>query len=280
MDIPLTTLDAVKAQIKATNVDEADDALLMEHIATATDFITAFCQRWFIPVLDTRVYDVPESGDALDLRADLLSLTTLTNGDGSVVTTGQYRLYSPNLYPKWRIELLATAGVQWVYSTDPTDAIQVAGIWGYHEQWPNAWINTLETVPTGGMTSTAASFIASDADGKDARYLKRFEVGKLLKIDDEYLLVVDADDVTNVVKVLRGQSGTTAAIHTQTTPIYAYVPMRLVEKTARDLAIWLHRNRAVAGDELTLAAGGVRVIRNKALQDILDALAGVQRVRV
>lgn len=279
MDIPLTTLDAVKAQMKATTTDAPDDSLIMELIMAATDFIHAFCHRQFLPRVATRVFDVPASGLVLDLHDDLLTLDTLTNGDGTVITSG-YRLQSPNLYPKWRIELLATAGTVWTYTSAPQEAISVAGIWGYHEAWPHAWIDTLETVPVGGLTSGASSFTALDADGKDARYQTRFEVGKLLKIESEYLRIVAVNTTTNVVTVLRGQAGTTAAAHAQSTAIYAYAPMRVIEKTARDLAIWMHRNRAVAGDELTLAAGGVKVTRNKALKDIIGTLAGFQEVRV
>ena len=48
-DAYLTTLDAVKLQLKLSGVNTIDDALVETHIASATDLITGFCNRSFVP---------------------------------------------------------------------------------------------------------------------------------------------------------------------------------------------------------------------------------------
>ncbi len=63
----------------------------------------------------------------LHLDMSLLSLTTLTNGDGSALPTGSYRLYPRNTPQKWFIGLLS--GYGWGMETD--GEIIVTGKFGH-----------------------------------------------------------------------------------------------------------------------------------------------------
>jgi hypothetical protein len=281
-DVYLTTLDTVKKRLKLSNVDVNDDELVESHIATATDLIAGFCARSFVPYRDTKTFDA--RGDHIDglimlLREDLLAVETLTNGDGTAVTSSQYAL--PRGYPKWKIELLSSSGLTWLYTTDWQNAISIDGVWGYHEDYSRAWVNTNDTVKdSGGIDASAQSVTVADANGKDARYHTRFAVGQLLRIEDEFLKVVAIDTGTNVLTVLRGINGTTAAAHDEDTSIESYAPMRNIEQACLSLATWLYRYAPTAGAPLQVLIDGTKQIQSNMPRFIQDALQPYQGVRV
>jgi hypothetical protein len=97
-----TTWAAVKTYLDITGTgDDALGALLVNRV---TDAIDRYCRRRFRAVTATRSFDVPE-GDTLFLDDDLLSITTLTNGDGNVITSASYVLLPKNKSPKYAIRL-------------------------------------------------------------------------------------------------------------------------------------------------------------------------------
>lgn len=284
-DAPLTTLDAVKAQVKLTTVDAADDRVVESLIVAASDMITQFCARSFLPHRAERAFDAVGdhvTATTLDVDEDLLEVVTLTNGDSTVLSSSQYVLRGRS-FPKWRVELLASAGAAWTYGTDWQEAITLDGIWGYHEDYGQAWVDTLEAVPDGGLTANASTFAVTAADGRDARYRTRFAVGQLLRIESEYLRVVavtiNTDPATDPLTVLRGVHGTTAAAHDAGTTIASFAPMRNVEQACISLVAWLYRNKATAGDEIRFM-DGTQVITNKAPSNIRQTLDAYARQRV
>ena len=287
-DAYLTTLDAVKQHLDLTGTDAGDDRVVENLIASASDMITQMCQRVFIPHRDTRQYDARGehlqnndfSNQILRLDADLLSVDTLTNGDSTTVASGQYALRGRG-YPKWAIELLPSAGIYWTYSTDWQNAISIVGIWGYHEDYDHAWVNTLDTIQdVSGINATVQAITCADADGKDGRYRNRFAVGQQLKIESEYLKVVAVNTTSNVLTVLRGVNGTTAATHAKDTAIYSYAPMRNIEMAAIALTAWLYRNAPTAGDAMQILRDGTKVIPGDMPRFIRDALQAYANVRV
>jgi hypothetical protein len=130
-----TTWAAVKTYLDISGTgDDAQGALL---VARVTDAIDRFCRRRFRAVTATRTFDVP-TGDTLFLDDDLLSVTTLTNGDGNVITSASYVLLPKNNLPKYAIRLKENTSTIWEGSTT-TDyqAISVAGSWGYSTTPPD-----------------------------------------------------------------------------------------------------------------------------------------------
>lgn len=281
-DIALTTLDDVKDDFKISSLDADDDARIMRLIFAASDIVQQHCQRSFVPYQATVTVDARGEhidGRLLFLDNDLLTLTTLTNGDSTTVTSAQYVLRGQG-YPKWAVELLPSTGLSWTYSTDWQNAISFTGIWGYHESWPNAWVSTLDTIQdAGGLDNSTLTITVNDADGVNARYQTRFEVGMILQIESEYLKVVAVDTAANTVTALRGQLGSTAAAHDNGTAISSYAPMRNIEKATRDLVKWLYRNQKSSGDEIQFM-DGTRVVTNKAPSNIMDTLNTYVRIRV
>jgi hypothetical protein len=125
------TTAQVKALLGAT--ETTDDELIGTLITRASALIDSYCRRAFVEASATRYYTpgVDNVGLTLFLDDDLLSVTTLTNGDGTVITAAQYKLFPLNRSPKNRIQLLESSNYSWTYTTDAEGAISVAGSWGY-----------------------------------------------------------------------------------------------------------------------------------------------------
>ncbi len=127
-----TTTAAVKAYLRISGA--GDDDLIGGLVTRASRLIDDHCGRWFVARTETRLYDAvgPHLYNKLMLLdADLLSITTLTNGDGTVIPADQYLLRPVNMPPYFGISLRQSSGLAWTYVSDPEGAISVAGIWGY-----------------------------------------------------------------------------------------------------------------------------------------------------
>lgn len=275
-DVDLTPLDVAMDQAGfEAPIQDAERDDMRDMVRAASRLLVQATGRVFVPYRATKTFDA--SGDHIDgaalyLREDLLAVTTLTNGDGSTIASSAYTLRPSNLYPKSRLELLLSGGVGWAFTTDYQDAIAIDGIWGFHDDWLNAWVDTQDTVPAGGITAAATAITVADADGRDAQYRTRFQTGGLLRIEDEYLIIHAIDTDTNTLTVARGQRGTTAAIHAEDTAIERYAIMRDVEQAATALAVWLYRNRETVGDKLQFLDGNI-ILSNEVPRHIQQVVA-------
>jgi hypothetical protein len=272
-DAGLVTLDSVQAQLKLNQVVDADDdELVQQFIYEATGLITQVTGRIFTPYRETRTYDARDLDQTLRLGGDLLELITLTNGNSAVITSSQYALRPNRVYPKYMVELLPSASTMFTYVSDWQDAISVEGIWGYHEDYGRAWVDTLEDVPD--LDASTMTINVSDVAGRDARYRVRFEVGDILRIEDEYLRVVAVtpDDEQDTITVLRGQFGTTAAAHEAGVSIERFAVMRNIELACRALVVWLYRNKATQGDEIQFMGDDTKVVSGKVPTNVAQTL--------
>jgi hypothetical protein len=178
------------------------------------------------PEKKTRYYDLMNSR-YFTLDSDLLAITSLTDSSGNTLVEGTDVLAYPLSGPPYnRIEIKLDSGESLNYSGTTQKAITLAGVWGWHDDWANAFEASGDTVlDTGGITAAATSITVSDADGADAwGVTPRFDADTLLKIEDEYLWLTALSTSTNILTVVRGVNGSTAATHAKTTPIYVYKP--------------------------------------------------------
>lgn len=203
----LTDLRASSAgQIDTTKL--TDDKLLLAQIRTASQEMDELSRRWYFPLIDTREYDTPTDvlGD-LKFDSDLLEITTLTNGDGATIASTKYKLYPLNYSPKFIVRPLPSQGTPWQLSTsgDRYGAISIAGVWGYHRDYSNAW-SSLTTLAA-AITTTAATSTTVPTGFAEA--------GQLIKIDSEYLYVsyVSIGQTNDTLTLVRGVNGSTAATH-------------------------------------------------------------------
>lgn len=111
------------------SIPSADKDELESYLEAAQDYIEEKTGRWFEGRAAIRYYD----GSAIDaqypnrllLDADLLSVTTVTNGDGSVIASNQRALYPYNEVPKWGILYL-----NGYWTGAPDKLIRIDGTWG------------------------------------------------------------------------------------------------------------------------------------------------------
>lgn len=124
----------------------SEDSLLTALIAQAQAYIEAQTGRVFEAGADTTrrfdaVSDVigDEDGRRLTLWLhgyDLCAVTSVTNGDGTTVSSSQYVTEPRGETPYWGLRLKANASVAWTYSETPEDAIVIVGRWAYSTSAP------------------------------------------------------------------------------------------------------------------------------------------------
>jgi hypothetical protein len=126
-------LAEVKQHLGIATANTEDDALLSGYIGAAQSAIDGYCGRSFEATTATRRYGVASIKVAdgrtyLRLDADLLSVTALTNGDGSAISPLHCLLLQPNMPPYWGIRL--KDGLAWTFPGLDAEVV-VSGTWGY-----------------------------------------------------------------------------------------------------------------------------------------------------
>lgn len=120
------------------SVDAADDSVIENIIEAASRWIDHETGRTFYARSETHYYDVPHGRELL-LDDDLLTVTTLTNGDGTTLTTANYNLVPKNKSPYYGIKLKETSTYLWQMDTDGNteDVITLVGTWGFAATAPD-----------------------------------------------------------------------------------------------------------------------------------------------
>jgi hypothetical protein len=249
----LITRDYVRQHRKMAATETADDALLDDLIAEASGQFISAIRRLPMPYIQTRYFDYgpPHMKDVwtLLLDEDLLAVSVLTNGDGTVIVSSEYVLESANEYPKFGIRLKRGLGTTWVYDDTPEQAISIAGVWGYAPHYPSAWkpVTTLN----GAVSSTTATavVVASDAS---------IEVGATVKADSETMFVSAKSG--NTLTVERGTLGTTAATHLTGAAVSAYQQLGDVVQAVREMVVYMYKAKDRVGGRVSVFNGGTVVV--------------------
>ena len=118
-----------------------DDDRLQEAVEDAQSYIESETNRRFEANTETRFYSRrardEHNSRILDLDTDLLTVTTLTNGDASdtVIPPAEYWLLDRNEGPPFhQIQLLTDIANYWEWDIDKW--VSVLGDWGYSETPP------------------------------------------------------------------------------------------------------------------------------------------------
>jgi len=115
---------------------DTDNSLLATMIDNAQGVIEAYTDRVFKAETATKYFDADNiDGRFLYIEGyDLMTITTLTNGDGSEIASANYRLEPRNETPKWAIRLDGDAA----WELDDSDSeISILGTWGYSTTPPD-----------------------------------------------------------------------------------------------------------------------------------------------
>jgi gp6-like head-tail connector protein len=134
--VSYTSILAVKRELGITA--DTDNDIIGDKIQAAEKEIDRFCGRHFEAVTATRYYregyeGFAPDGDVLLLDDDLLTVTTLTNGNGSVIPSTGYWL-EPRATPPYYLIRLKSA-YTWTFVTD--GEVSVAGTWGKTQTAPD-----------------------------------------------------------------------------------------------------------------------------------------------
>ena len=123
-----------------------DDALLTRLLATAQASVDAYCHqpfealvdttRYFDPLHDTRAGSIGYGYGygytrTLYLDAPLCAITSVTNGDGTVIAASDYVTEPRNMTPWFALSLKMTSSKQWTYSGSPENSVAIVGKWAY-----------------------------------------------------------------------------------------------------------------------------------------------------
>jgi len=180
---------AVKAEQNITG--SGDDTLLKDKCTQASRIWDRLTRRRFFELSATHRFDYQEGYQLMLYDQDLLSLTTLTNGDGNAL--GTYYLYPLRFSPKRWIELDKSGGDIFTYSTTPQRCIQVAGLWGYHADYDYAWPSSGDEVENDPLTAAGTSLTVNSG-------VKNFRVQQMLKIGSEQVYIVKWQDSSDTVQ--------------------------------------------------------------------------------
>jgi len=120
---------------------DADNSLLQSMIDDAVAELEDGTGFSFEATADTTLYldaDEAVDGRTLILPTWCAAITTVTNGDGTVITSDYYVTEPRNAAPYYAIKLLASSGYTWATDDngDPENAISIAGRWAYSTSPP------------------------------------------------------------------------------------------------------------------------------------------------
>ena len=114
-----------------------DDALISALVSAAQSAVDAYFRRTFEASADaTRYFDAVADvrGRTLMLGDDLCSITSVTNGNGNLVTG--YVTEPRNTAPYYALTIKSNVAENWTYSSYPENAITVVGKWAYSTTAP------------------------------------------------------------------------------------------------------------------------------------------------
>ena len=248
--IPYATFDEIKDAL-ADSIGSSTtkyDNELRRCANQASRLIDRLTGRTFWPQYATR-YPMSAGGASLHVDGELLEVDSVSMSDDSgltytAITTDDYysiggRRLEYDATPIYRLDINQNTDSDYTYWYTGQRSIKLVGWWGWHDAYAEAWQNSQDTTENDPLTAAGTSVTVNDADGADLWGLTpRFQVGQLLKIESEFVLVtaVTAGE-TNTLTVKRGQCGTTAAEHDQNTTIYVYRPPEIIKEAVIAMAV-------------------------------------------
>ena len=253
------TLVEAKATSRITT--STPETELKRLIATASRRLERECGgggiiRAFIPYIATKYYDYKHRW-LLNLKDDLLDLTQLVNGDGSVWDSDDYFLYLRN-EPPYRYIEPNRAKNPFDYGDTPQQAIQLTGKWGFCDRYEASGDAIQDT---GGIDADATALTVSDGT--------LFSVGRTLLVEDEQMFVLAITNHT--LTIVRAQNGTTAVAHAKDTAISIFRPPEDIALACKILVSrWYQEEMAGWAERTGVPGAGFPVTR--AIPDVVKEM--------
>jgi hypothetical protein len=237
-----------------------DDDILLWIADDASRKVEEITNRTFFPRYQTIKIDWPRNSYELMLPDDLLTLTTITNGDGNVINdsdsgTQNIYYYPQDQHPRYKIQLGINSGKVFLFIGTPQQAISLDAIWGYpaNENTGQYYVSTAATVQDTIQQNASQTTLLVQTGN--------FYPGQMLIIGTEYELIqaVDIGATNDTLTVLRGACGSTAAVHASGTAISQVLIHPTIVRAAYRLVAWNYslRNSPLFGSSSVTAMGGV-----------------------
>lgn len=264
-------LEQAKNELKATST--INDDLLLQYIITSSTRMNMYVQSnlyysepYFLPYRGIKKIrmtsdNVSSQINVLDMGVPMLQLTSVAI-EGTDVSSNVRAYPHDTISPFWKLEMKKTSS-WWRYCSSSTNAYPsayavVTGVWGWHGDYANAWLDVDTVQNVGGISSSATTLIVADVDGSNEYgFAPRISVADYIRLGDEIMWVVATNTTTNVVTVKRAVLGTTASAHAQGTSVRVYQQMpEIVRVASRQTAFTYARQ----GSFQTQTLDGVGVI--------------------
>jgi hypothetical protein len=242
----LITLNAARSDRRLAVAETGDDALIQRYISEcSTEFAVGGLMRTPHPYIDTLAFDYYNPRE-IELGADLLAITTLTNGDGTALASTEYVTKPTNELPKWKVQMKIGSAYLFNYITSLEEAISIAGIWGYVPHYLRCWrqLTTLSGAVTDAVTTSITVTIGT-----------LFEVGHYALIGSEQVKVTAI--ATNTLTVERGANGTTAATHSSNDAVKVFDQLPDIAGAVLAMVVYRYLHKDQIGSRVTVIDNGV-----------------------
>lgn len=198
----------------------------------------------------------------LKLSEEILSVDGVT-WLGTAIDAGSFRLSNlGEFYPDVSIAIEPSSVAYFPSAFD--DAVSISGIFGYHRNPSQMFVNSGKTVQNAPLSSSDTTLNVTASGGSS------FEILQYLRIESEYVLVtaISGDALT----IERGKNGTTAASHAQGSTIEKFEGTPEVENEARRLAIRHWQLKGWPETAFVVSPEEVIEINPNAVQKVVDPL--------
>jgi hypothetical protein len=208
------TLAQLRARQGDSVADTSNDAKYLAKLRRASALIDAETGRRFQPVQAALKFDYEGPFHLLWRGFDLLALTGVEDAQGTVDPAALLLLGSP----AYGVEIDGALAYL-TYGTTKIQAITVTGVWGWHDDYANAWHSTGQTVQDAGGISASATTITVTAAGAADVWGQApcLSAGHLVQVESEWMQVLVTTATT--ISVVRGVNGTTPVTHANGKPI-------------------------------------------------------------
>lgn len=257
----LATLADVIAERKGSTTSADDQNYILRHLRYVSNRIGAiaaqrgfdFEPRYKTEKITPRGNIINSNEGTLTLPYPLLEIDTITT-DGTALTEGTNVFAEPlATFPIRQLRLGWDSGYSWLPCStgNPFNSIVIAGWWGVRTFYDEVGFPQIDTLAA-AISASDSSMTVGDADGADYDGVTpRFSAGGLYRIEDELVEATATNTTTNVVTILRGRRGTTAAAHAISTAVKAWnVEPEIRRLCARQTAYILARKGAFQTTEL------------------------------
>jgi len=257
------TLAFAKSELDTSKISKTlDDAQIFNYIEATSQRIDGLLQPqrrlkkrpFFAPYIESRsskirAHRVNSGDETFDLNMWLLELTTVLAGAQNVSSK---IIAIPAGFAPFNQLQINTGNYETWYTLEDGPVIRrrtpnpltITGIWGWHEDWANAWIAT-STVAAAGIAAPAqTTFDVAAGEGV------LFSPGHMIQVGTEYMEVSAVS--TDTLTVIRGFNGSTAAIHAAAAVVSVLdIPDDIQRITARHASALYERRGSFEAQQLT-----------------------------